>query len=205
MSYKDPICYYDFGWYKCTDHQAFGIKLLFWNGTITSQNSEAGGCLFCLLYHVLVRGKKKIQLLLLVLTNSYLFQEKVACLADNDARLALDPNDKYKIQVPILIEWSLLSRFKLCEVLLLFLCFRVCISLTSVLWLADKATWAWRCSFSSLFKWFAWAMVCLLIQELVKFSHWRNFLNQTSCIVWRKLTVNWNISEVINQRSTMCT
>ncbi|KAF8658884.1 hypothetical protein HU200_059386 [Digitaria exilis] len=25
-------------------------------------------------------------------------QEKVACLADNDARLALDPNDKYKIQ-----------------------------------------------------------------------------------------------------------
>ncbi|KAI4971464.1 hypothetical protein ZWY2020_002378 [Hordeum vulgare] len=41
-------------------------------------------------------------------TNSYfgmepsqvkiLKQEKVACLADNDARLALDPNDKYKIQ-----------------------------------------------------------------------------------------------------------
>jgi hypothetical protein len=53
---------------------------------------------------VLLRGKKEIQLLLLVLTNSYLFQEKVACLADNDARLALDPNDKYKIQVPILIE-----------------------------------------------------------------------------------------------------
>jgi UDP-sugar pyrophosphorylase len=26
-------------------------------------------------------------------------QEKVACLADNDARLALDPNDKYRIQV----------------------------------------------------------------------------------------------------------
>ncbi|KAF3787451.1 hypothetical protein EJ110_NYTH19202 [Nymphaea thermarum] len=25
-------------------------------------------------------------------------QEKVACLADNDASLALDPNDKYKIQ-----------------------------------------------------------------------------------------------------------
>uniref|UniRef100_A0A8I6X931 UTP-monosaccharide-1-phosphate uridylyltransferase n=1 Tax=Hordeum vulgare subsp. vulgare TaxID=112509 RepID=A0A8I6X931_HORVV len=25
-------------------------------------------------------------------------QKKVACLADNDARLALDPNDKYKIQ-----------------------------------------------------------------------------------------------------------
>ncbi len=23
----------------------------------------------------------------------------MACLADNDARLALDPNDKYKIQV----------------------------------------------------------------------------------------------------------
>lgn len=26
-------------------------------------------------------------------------QEKVACLEDNDARLALDPHDKYKIQV----------------------------------------------------------------------------------------------------------
>lgn len=39
--------------------------------------------------------------LLLVLTVHvyFLFQEKVACLADNDARLALDPNDKYKIQV----------------------------------------------------------------------------------------------------------
>lgn len=44
-------------------------------------------------------GGKNTQLLLLVLTNAYLFQEKVACLADNDARLALDPNDKYKIQV----------------------------------------------------------------------------------------------------------
>jgi len=32
-------------------------------------------------------------------TCSFSFQEKVACLADNDARLALDPNDKYKIQV----------------------------------------------------------------------------------------------------------
>uniref|UniRef100_A0A8I6YFL9 Uncharacterized protein n=1 Tax=Hordeum vulgare subsp. vulgare TaxID=112509 RepID=A0A8I6YFL9_HORVV len=35
-------------------------------------------------------------------TNSYFgmepLQEKVACLADNDSRLALDPNDKYKIQ-----------------------------------------------------------------------------------------------------------
>jgi hypothetical protein len=30
---------------------------------------------------------------------SFSFQEKVACLADNDARLALDPNDKYRIQV----------------------------------------------------------------------------------------------------------
>jgi UDP-sugar pyrophosphorylase len=49
-------------------------------------------------------------------------QEKVACLADNDARLALDPNDKYRIQF--------------CD-------------------LTDKATWAWRCSFSSLFKWLA--------------------------------------------------
>ena len=44
-------------------------------------------------------GGKHIMLLLLVLTNSDLFQEKVACLADNDARLALDPDDKYKIQV----------------------------------------------------------------------------------------------------------
>lgn len=30
------------------------------------------------------------------------FQEKVACLDDNDARLALDPKNKYKIQVVIL-------------------------------------------------------------------------------------------------------
>lgn len=29
----------------------------------------------------------------------FLFQEKVACLEDNDARLALDPQNKYSIQV----------------------------------------------------------------------------------------------------------
>ncbi|KAF8772163.1 hypothetical protein HU200_006162 [Digitaria exilis] len=32
-------------------------------------------------------------------TYSFFFQEKVACLADNDARLALDPNDKYKFRL----------------------------------------------------------------------------------------------------------
>ena len=33
--------------------------------------------------------------------SSNLFQEKVACLDDNDARLALDPKNKYRIQVAI--------------------------------------------------------------------------------------------------------
>lgn len=30
-------------------------------------------------------------------------QEKVACLDDNDARLAVDPRNKYRIQVQLLI------------------------------------------------------------------------------------------------------
>lgn len=30
---------------------------------------------------------------------SFFLQEKVACLNDNDARIALDPNEKYMIQV----------------------------------------------------------------------------------------------------------
>lgn len=31
--------------------------------------------------------------------NLYMIQEKVACLEDNDARLALDPQNRYRIQV----------------------------------------------------------------------------------------------------------
>lgn len=31
----------------------------------------------------------------------YVFQEKVACLDDNDARLAMDPKNKYRIQVTL--------------------------------------------------------------------------------------------------------
>lgn len=67
------------------------------------------------------------QLLLLVLAVNVFFQEKVACLADNDARLALDPNDKYQIQVANFDRISLTLGFQIYAtrlLLLIFLSFR---------------------------------------------------------------------------------
>ena len=106
VSYTDSICYYDFWWYKCANYPAFGVELLFWNGTISSENTKAGSFYFLILFMCLLGEKlcsiyaERIAVTFGVdCTCSFSFQEKVACLADNDARLALDPNDKYKIQV----------------------------------------------------------------------------------------------------------
>lgn len=38
-----------------------------------------------------------------------MIQEKVACLEDNDARLALDPQNRYRVQV--LLDTSMIALF----------------------------------------------------------------------------------------------
>ena len=89
-------------------------------------------------------------------TCSFSFQEKVACLTDNDARLALDPNDKYKIQVENFHTRINNIVFKTYITILLLHPLSVFhVSYSQFCDLTDKATWAWRCSFSSLFKWLA--------------------------------------------------
>ena len=105
----------------------------------------------------------------------HVIQEKVACLEDNDARLALEPQNKYKIQVLMascsvlqgnsMIVWlrSLFSKnqWMRCILLTSQLDFQTnCNLLTISLWV-DKTSWTWWCACASLFKWHSESMVCL--------------------------------------------
>ncbi|KAI3679440.1 hypothetical protein L2E82_51351 [Cichorium intybus] len=52
---------------------------------------------------------------------STMFYEKVACLADNDARLAVDPNNKYREYRQFLQHWELVQQKSIMLILFLFL------------------------------------------------------------------------------------
>ena len=96
MPNKDSFCYNDVGWHTFAYFATFGIKFLFWNGIFASKTSEAGieTILTSYSWNLIIDV-----LWVYDIKSAYWLQEKVACLDDNEARLAVDPHNKYKIQV----------------------------------------------------------------------------------------------------------